>query len=286
MKASLEKIEPDFGSSFTARQFVEICNHRPFWHFHPEFELVYIKSGSGKRHIGNHISYYTDGDLIFLGPYLPHFGFTDRLTGAKAEIVVQMKGDFLGTTFLQKPELAAIRQLFDRSRLGLSFGKGTKKQVGKQLERLLSLDNFERLLALLAIFQTLATAEDYELLNADGLVLEVQAQDNDRVNDIYQYVREHFQQPIRLEDIAAVVSMTVPAFCRYFKRLTGKTFTAFVNEFRVVHACKLLAEEQLSIADVCFESGFNNFSHFNKVFRNLTQKSPSAYRKDLKRLVQ
>ncbi|MCB0845369.1 MAG: helix-turn-helix transcriptional regulator, partial [Bacteroidetes bacterium] len=92
-------------------------------------------------------------------------------------------------------------------------------------------------------------------------------------------------RPISLEEIAAEINMTVPAFCRYFKKLSGKTFTRFVNEFRVVHACKLLSEKPSSITEICYESGFNNFSHFNKIFKETTGKSPSAYRTELTRMV-
>ena len=97
--------------------------------------------------------------------------------------------------------------------------------------------------------------------------------------------RENFQNPIPLEEIADQVSMTVPAFCRYFKKTSGKTFTKVVNEYRVVHATKLLSETPLSISDICFECGFNNFSHFNKVFKEQTGKSASKYRSELKQIL-
>ena len=119
------------------------------------------------------------------------------------------------------------------------------------------------------------------MLNADTVPLIVSSQDGDRINHIYNYVREHFQQELPLEVIASEIAMTVPAFCRYFKKHTQKTFTQFVNEFRIVHACKLLSEEQMSVADVCFECGFNNFSHFNRQFKKVTGFSPTQYKKGL-----
>ena len=131
MKASLEKIEPGFGSSFTIRKFTDVQYHsKPHWHFHPEYEIVYISNGRGKRHIGDHISYYEDGDLIFLGPDLPHFGFTEELYEKHVEIVLQMKEDFLGNDFLSRPEMLRIQQLFSRSKQGLSFFGETKKKIG------------------------------------------------------------------------------------------------------------------------------------------------------------
>ena len=113
----------------------------------------------------------------------------------------------------------------------------------------------------------------------------VDTKDNDRMNDIYSFIRSHFKEHISLDQIADKVNMTVPAFCRYFKKISRKTFTQFVNEYRVVHASKLLAETSLSITEVSFESGFNNFSHFNKSFKSFTSKSPSAYRKEFKNII-
>lgn len=283
---ALEKIVPNFGHSFTLRKFEEINpNLVPFWHFHPELEIVYVKHGSGKRHIGNHISYYNGGDLIFLGPNLPHYGFTDRLSGSNSEIVVQMKESFLGKNFFALPEMSNIQQLFERSKAGLSFYGNTKDEVGARLMDMFFMDEFDKLMEFLKILQILANSKEYNVLNASGVTLIVQGQDTDRIDTVYKYVRLHFTELIQLEDIANLVNMTVPSFCRYFKRVTGKTFTEFVNEFRIVHACKLLSEERHTIAEVCFESGFNNFSHFNRLFKQKTGQSPNNYRKAVEKVV-
>jgi transcriptional regulator GlxA family with amidase domain len=115
--------------------------------------------------------------------------------------------------------------------------------------------------------------------------MELQTQDNDRINSVFNYVKDHFQEPIALEEVSNLVSMTTPSFCRYFKKITNKTFTAFVNEYRLVHASKLLAEKPMSISEISFESGFNNFSHFNKSFKAYTGKSASQYRQELKTII-
>lgn len=282
----MEKIEPAFGSSFTIRRFddMEACN-RPHWHFHPEYEIVYISNGHGKRHIGDHISYYEDGDLIFLGPNLPHFGFAEELFEEHVEIVVQMKEDFLGQDFLGKPEMEAISRLFERSRKGISFGGELKQEVGRRLQSMMQLGGFERMLELLAILQLMARSTEYIPLNANGFALEVNAQDQRRIEAVYAYVESGFQEEINLDEAASRVSMTVPAFCRYFKKLTRKTFSQFVNEFRIAHACRLLGDDSLTIAAVSFDSGFNNLSHFNRQFKNITGISPRDYRKGLKKVV-
>ena len=286
MKASLEKIAPVFGSSFNVRKFTNpnTCKN-PHWHFHPEYEIVYISNGKGKRHIGNHISHYEDGDLIFLGPNLPHFGFCDQLMEEHVEIVVQTKKDFLGKEFFNAPEMSNIRRLFERSKQGLIFHPAVKEQVGPVLVEMTEMDSFDRLLVLLKILKSLAQTDNYTALNASGLTLEVQSQNYYRINRVYQFVDTHFKREISLNEIAKEVNMTVPAFCRYFKKLTTKTFTVFVNEFRIAHACQLLANGDLPISEVCYESGFNNFSHFNKQFKLITGNGPSKYRKELKTFV-
>lgn len=282
-KPGFEIIESSFGSSFYYSKYAENLNNKAhIWHYHPEIEMVFVNGGAGKRQIGSHLSYYTDGDLILIGSNLPHCGFTDTSTGNKNETVIQMKPDFLGTDFLSLQETKCISDLFNKAKGGIAFGDETKKTIGKRIENMDSQQPFERLLTLLSILKDLENAKDYKILNASGFSMEMQVQDNDRINMIFNYVKDHFQEEIDLAAIAEMASMTTPSFCRYFKKITKKTFTKFVNEYRVVHAAKLLAEKQISIANISYESGFNNFSHFNKLFHEFTGKSASQYRKELK----
>jgi hypothetical protein len=205
IKPALERINPTFGSSMVVKKFYEPCSNRlPDWHFHPELELVYVNGGSGKRHIGNHISYFGNGDLVFIGSNLPHYGFTDRLTGNKSETVVQMKPDFLGEFFFQVPEMMGIQKLIERAKMGIAFLGETKENLGAKIEELTYLDPFSRLLALLSILQDLSNSRDYTILNAQGLVLEINIQDNNKINKVYDYIREHFTRPITLEEIVQI----------------------------------------------------------------------------------
>jgi AraC-like DNA-binding protein len=286
-KPAFEKISPSFGSSILVKQHNEKRqNNRPFWHFHPEIELVYVNKGQGKRHIGNHLSYFNNSQLIMLGANLPHNGFTDRLTVNGTETIIQFKPDFLGDSFLKMPEIHELTLLFERAKKGLLFKPETKKIVGPKIENLLNFTGFERVLKLLEVLNDLASADDYTILNIDGFVLETTPQDSAKIDIVFNLVNTNFQRHITLEEISDKVSMTVPAFCRYFKKATGKTFTKLVNEYRVVHATKLLSESQSNITDICFECGFNNFSHFNKQFKAFTGKSASNYRKEMKRMLQ
>ena len=281
-KPSFEHIAPDMGSSLIYRRFNrEHKNKQPIWHYHPEIELVYVNEGSGKRQIGSHVSYYKNGDLICIGANLPHCGFTDGFSKTRNETIIQLLPEFLGKDFLAVAEMKPIANLFERAKQGLVFTGKTKNEVGKLIESMHKKTRFERILGTLLILHKLEASKEYEILNAEGFALKALAQDNHRINNTFNYVQENFRRPISIEEIAEHVSMTPPAFCRNFKKVTSKTFTQFVNEYRLVHATKLLTEEQESIQTICFECGFNNFSHFNKVFKKHTGKTPTEYRKDM-----
>lgn len=279
MKVNIEIIEPGFGSSFSIRCFENQFMFRdPVWHCHPEYEIVYISNGKGKRHINNHISYYDDGDLIFIGPNLPHFGFTAEREDGYTEVVVQMKPDFLGKEFLQLPEAREISQLFIRAQSGLSFTGKTRHRVGRKLARIMDLGKFDRLLALLEVLSDLSRSEEYEALHASAFTYAVAPEDQDRIDLVFKYVQENFREEVSLQEIARRINMSVPAFCRYFKKITNQTFINFVNDFRIAFACKLIREENMLISDIAHASGFNNISHFNKQFLKITGLSPSAYK--------
>lgn len=286
-KPTLEKISPNFGSSILVKKHTEFLKEiKAFWHFHPEIELVYVNKGKGKTHIGNHLSYFNNSQLLLIGANLPHNGFIDRLTTNGSETLVQFKPEFLGDTFFEIPEMKPIHILFEKAKKGIVFGVKTKQKLGVKIEKLTEKKGFKQILILLEILHTLSKSEDYTILNADGFAFEAQAQNNNKIDEIFKYINENFNQHISLDEIAGLVSMTVPAFCRFFKKSTGKTFTKLVNEYRVVHATKLLSESQSSITDICFECGFNNFSHFNKLFKEFTGKSASKYRNEMMNLIQ
>jgi AraC-like DNA-binding protein len=287
VKPTLEKISPDFGSSILVKKHTEFLKQiKAFWHFHPEIELVYVNKGKGKRHIGNHLSYFNNSQLLLIGSNLPHNGFTDRLTTNGSETLVQFKPDFLGEVFFEVPEMKPISILFEKAKKGILFGVKTKEKLGSKIEKLSEKKGFKQILILLEILHTLSKSKDYTILNADGFAFETQPQDSSKIDIIFKHINENFNRHISLDEMSGLVSMTVPAFCRFFKKTTGKTFTKLVNEYRVVHATKLLAESQTSITDICYECGFNNFSHFNKLFKEFTGKSASKYRSEMMNLIQ
>jgi len=285
-KPAFEKINTGPDNSVFVHQHSEQRANMPFWHFHPELELVYVDKGQGKRHIGSHLSYFHNSQLLLIGANLPHHGFSDRLTTRGSETIVQFKPDFLGETFLNMPEMKSIAGLFERAKKGVLFKPEIRKEIGPRIKDMVNYQGFERILKLLEILHDLSLSREYTLLNVDGFAFETTLQDSNRIDVIYKHINQNFERTIPLGEISDLASMTVPAFCRYFKKSTGKTFTRFVNEYRIVQARRLLTETTHSITDICYECGFNNFSHFNKLFKEFTGKSASQYRSELKRFVQ
>jgi AraC-like DNA-binding protein len=286
-KPTLEKITPNFGASLLVKKHIEFLKkNTPLWHFHPEMELVYVNKGKGKRHIGTHISYFNNSQLVLIGANLPHIGYIDRLTTNGSETLIQFMPDFLGKDFFKIPEMLAIGALFERAKKGIRFNLEIKQRIGAKIERLIDLKGAHRITSFIEILNDLATTDDYTLLNANGFAFESVSQDSNKIEIIYKHINDNFKEHISLDEVSNLVSMTVPAFCRYFKKSTGKTFTKLVNEYRVVHATKLLAESNMSVTNISFDCGFNNFSHFNKLFKEFTGKSASIYRSEMKDLIQ
>ncbi|WP_374443324.1 AraC family transcriptional regulator [Epilithonimonas sp.] len=282
----LESVSPDVGSSFTCLKYLRNENIKTnFWHYHPEIELIFVYKGSGKRQIGSNISYFTDGDLILIGSNLPHCGMTNENTKNEYEVVIQFSKEFLGQDFWKAVEMSRISVLLEKAKSGIVFGEDFKKAVKPKIDALTESHSLNKLLLLIEILDQMSLTQDYKILNASKYYLQTQKEDNDRINVIFNYVKDHFKEQISLETVAELANMTVPSFCRYFKKITNKTFTQFVNEYRITHALKLLAEQPMSITEVCFDSGFNNFSYFNKTFKEHTQKSPSQYRKEFSNIL-
>jgi AraC-like DNA-binding protein len=277
MKVQLEEIKPDAESSFKILLTPNL-NDLFYWHFHPEYEIVYVEAANGIRHVGDHISRYEESDLVLIGPNIPHLNFDYGIKAACEQVVVQMKENFLGATFFALPEIAPIRQLFERARSGVAFYGETKKKAGRLLKELSGQDHFDQLMQLLRIFHLLAASQEYSCLNSRPLAHASLLKEQKRMHAIYHYIETHYQQKMDVKKVAALTHLTTAAFCRYFKKITHLTFTEFVNQYRVNQAKKLLLYDK-NVTEACFESGFENLSHFNKTFKKITGENPSAFRK-------
>lgn len=278
-KPILERVSPTFGSSFLVKHFPEPRpNKPPKWHYHPEIELVYIRGGQGRRRIGTHVSYFTEGDLVLIGANLPHWGFTEAKTNHQAETVVQFLPQHLGNAFLELPELQKLHGLIQLAQSGLSFKGKTRDEQGKRIEQLIHLAPLPRLLELIDILHELSKSTEVESLNVAGFLQRIDPHEIERWEAVQQFVNDNFDREVSLNEIASLTAMTVPAFCRYFKRISGKTFVHYLNEYRITQACKLLAESHSTISEVAFNCGYNTLSQFNRCFKQLTGTTPSLYR--------
>ena len=284
MKPHLLKFNLQSEHSFDVRH-EKVPHFYNKWQYHPEMEMVYIIKGSGRQFIGDNIHHFKSGDMILLGSNLPHLWRNDEKffkkdSKLRAEaIVIHFMPDCFGEAFFRLPENREIVKLFDRAGQGIRIKNNTKDKVSGLLQKLLVAKNSERIIILLQILQVIAYSKDVKPVCSKGLQFSYPTEETDRLNKIYQYILNNFSREISLGQIAKVAHISPHSFCRYFKSRIKKTFSTFLLEVRVGHACKLLAESHKSIAEVCFESGFNTFSNFNRHFKAITGTTPSAHRK-------
>jgi len=276
LKIQKEIVLPDPGQSF--KLFSPSLRHQFFWHYHPEYELVYVEATSGIRHVGQHISSYTACDLVLIGPNVPHLNFDYGVKTAYKQIVVQLKQNFLGDAFRETPEFAAIDRLFERASMGLAFTGHTRSVVVEKLRAITGQSHFQQLLSLLEVFQLLATSKEVSVLNQQDTSIRLFLDDKIRMGAIYKYIHAHYNARPDVNKVAASVHLSTPAFCRYFRKQTKMTFTDFVNQYRIAQAKTLLLLDK-SISGVCYEVGFESLSYFNKLFNRLAGENPSAFKK-------
>ena len=277
MKVKLEAIKPGIDSSF-AILLTPKLNDLFYWHFHPEYEIVYVEAEAGVRHVGDHISKYEGSDLVFIGPNIPHLNFDYGVKTIAETVVIQMKEHFLGQPFFALPEITAINELFEKAKGGIAFYGETKKIVGEKLKQLPSLPHFQQLVELLQICQLLATSEEYSLLHSRPIANASLLKEQQRLHKIYHFIETNYQKDIDVNRVATLTHLTTAAFCRYFKKTTHLTFTDFVNQYRINQAKKLLLHDK-NVTEACYESGFENLSHFNKTFKKIAGENPSSFKR-------
>lgn len=276
MKIQKEIVLPDPGQSF--KLFTPSLRNSFFWHYHPEFELVYVEAITGIRHVGQHISSFMESDLVLIGPNIPHLNFDYGIETEYHQIVVQLKENFLGDAFEQTPEFSRINALFSKAFLGLSFGGKTKKLVADKLHQMRGQPHFEQLLNLLEVFQLLANSREVTQLNEQDTSVKLFFDDKIRMGSVYKYIHANYNQQPDVNEVARRVHLSTPAFCRYFKKQTKMTFTDFLNQYRITQS-KTLLLKGLSVTETCYEVGFESLSYFNKLFRKFSGENPSAFRK-------
>ncbi|MFS4466687.1 AraC family transcriptional regulator [Maribacter sp. 2210JD10-5] len=253
------------------------------WHYHPELELVLTLQSIGTRFVGDSIKKFNPGDVVLLGKNLPHmwlndddyFGENSNLIAE--DIVIHFKKEFLGFDFIESREMEHIFKLLYNARYGIKFINPKAKTL-KRIQKLVEIhDAFERTITFLNILNTLAKHEKYELLCTKDFVDSFKENQNETLDKAYEYIFKNFSGSLRLEDVAKEVCMNPSAFSRFFKRVNQKSFSKYINEIRIGYACKLLIEHKNNISTICYESGFNNISNFNRQFRSIMNMSPKEY---------
>jgi AraC-like DNA-binding protein len=284
MRPQLLKVLKGPDRSFSVRRDLFPINNR--WHYHAEIELIHIKKGEGTQFIGDSIKRFKPGDVILVGPNLPHYWRFDDVyyeenTKAIADIrVAHFNENFWGPQFLELPENLCIKSVLEKARRGLQITGKIKQKVAELLEELQEIDGPQRIVLLIEALTQIANAKQLVPLSSMGFQPDLIDAEKDRINAIYEYSIRNFKRKIQLEEIAEVANISPNSFCRYFKSRTRKTYSQFLIELRVGHACKLLIENNQCIKRLCYESGFNNFTSFHKYFKMITGKSPLVYQKE------
>ncbi len=285
MKPKLLKVSKGPSHSFSVREDKDpFINNR--WHYHVEVELIYFHSGGGTQFVGDHIKRFHPGDIILVGSNLPHYWRYDDayFQGEKAlpvhSTVIHFSENFWGDAFLDLPETRPIKSLLEKARRGIQVTAKEEKSIPGLIAKIRRSEGVDRIIALIECLSAFAASDSIRTLSSIGFRREFSESENERINAIYDYTFRRFTQKIYLEEVSAIAGLVPNSFCRYFKSRTGKTYSQFVTEIRVGHACKLLIDNRISIKQLCYESGFNNFTCFHKNFKHITGKSPQHYLKE------
>ncbi|MGL4631274.1 MAG: AraC family transcriptional regulator [Leadbetterella sp.] len=280
-----QKLPLSKDSSYIFERYVSPIFETP-WHYHEEIEIVTLDHGHGQKIIGNHISEYNSGDLFLFGSNLPHWFRADdgyyngTIEDKPSSIVIQFKYDSFGLEFFNIREMAKVRELFEKSKNGIEFFGDTKKRILAIMQNHNAEEGLQRLRYLLEILDIMIHSKEFRTVS-DIAMVKVSPKDSERMNIVIDYIFNKFKEDIDLNVLADKVGMSTAAFCRYFKSRTHKTFVEYLNETKISHACKLLRDTDMPIIDICYDSGFNNLSNFNRQFRKITNQNPQTYRKSM-----
>jgi AraC-like DNA-binding protein len=247
------------------------------WHYHPEYEIVYVIKGRGKRYIGCNTSFYEGSDLAIIGSNVPHLNFHYGIDGEYEAYIIQLSSDFLDVVN-QLSEFDDIYFFLKGILIGRLYGQDTQKEIALLIKDFNEVPKDEQLITLLAILSKLSHAKDFVTLEGK---IQIPVHDNvtqERIKKIYEYVQANFQSEIHISHVSKLVNLSVPAFCRYFKKITQITFSEFVNEFRINKSIQLLLEGT-TVTEACFDSGFKSLSNFNSTFKRQTGSSPLRFKK-------
>lgn len=247
-----------------------------YWHFHPEIELVYINAQSGLRHVGDHLSTYTNGDLVLIGSGIPHLNFDFLSKGKYDMIVIHLRSDFLENALGSAPEYGSIRSLLDRSKYGICFSEAVRHSIEPQMLKLDQSKGLDRFFNILKILHQLSTDDGQTLLHSTPYKEVINQRERDRLNSLYHFIDHHYNEKITISDAAKVVHLSNEAFCRFFKKMTRLTFTEFLNHYRINQSKRFLIQGQ-SVSATAYLCGYESIYYYSKVFKRVTGMSPTHF---------
>lgn len=289
MKPIIERLKKEAKASFVLQKDVFPFYPTP-WHYHPEYELVLVLKSRGKKIIGDHISDFSDGDLTFMGPYLPHAYQNDQVyyegnpeLTAEA-IVIHFSENFLGEYFFNISEMEPIHILFEESVTGFAITGKARRLVAEKMEKMLQIKGPQKIIELLTILHIIAETNEKKKLAKPGFIDNYRMSGSEKITKVCDYIMKNFTKDISLQEVAKIANMSQNSFCHFFKQRTRKTFINFLNEVRIGYACKLLSNGQYNISEICYMSGFHNLSNFNRQFKKTVQKTPLEYKKELNKI--
>ncbi len=254
------------------------------WHAHVEYQLFLVVEGTGTKFIGNTVKPFDNGDLTFLGPNIPHLWRSDECyfeshTEKNSRGLVIYFNDAALGQLINKEEFAQLKTLLEKVRRGMELYGKTAQKTAKLMHELVHLHGIESIIQLFKVFDLLAKSKEYRLLHNDTVYYQLKDVETNRINTVYNYAARRFRHRVTLEEVSALLNMTPTSFSRYFTTKTSKSFSYFLTELRIRNACKLLStEEAKNIAQICYESGFNTLSNFNKQFKTFIGMTPTEYR--------
>ncbi|WP_194766861.1 AraC family transcriptional regulator [Tamlana sp. I1] len=250
-------------------------------HFHPEYELNFIKNGKGvNRAIGDSIEEIDNIELVLIGPNL-HHGWIDNNCKSKEirEITIQFHENLFNDELLSRKIMLPIKDMFDRSIHGILFSKKISEEMFERISQVSKLDSMDYFLELTSILYDLANSRNQRLLSTYTATRD-SFENSDKIKKIYEYVQENYDKKITLPEAAELVNMSQVSFNRFMKKRTGKTFVDYVNDVRIGYAAIKLIEKDVSISEIAFHCGFNNIANFNRVFKKAKKCTPSQYKND------
>lgn len=278
MKIQLENINTDHDQTFRLMHDPKLSDLF-FWHFHPEYELVYIDGTNGTRHVGEHYSSYEGSDLVLIGSNIPHLNFDYGVKNTYEKQVIHILPDFKTKVSTAFPEMSKIVDLLENAQRGIAFGSKAKSQVAPRMKKLYLLSEFDLFIEIIAILNLLANIDDFEYLHEHAYQNQFNPKQHERLRKIHAFIDRNYQKKISIAMIADECNLGEAAFCRYFKKNTGTSFVDFLNQYRVSQAKRLLMMDK-NISETCFESGFESLSYFNRAFKKITRENPSDFKKN------